>query len=196
LKNIRSAALGLVVALAAFTITAGTARASWIYDISAMVGGATPTAATGTIEFSTQTGSSLAGLVDFAFSGTSSEGAFSFTESDIVDISWSIDASSVLTLTALDAGPVANGSEFACLMLGAPGGQCYLAGTIIYAPLPGAQLGVTTVLEGTPVVGFNSISPLSFSLVQSGAIPAPPALAIMVLGLAGIAAARRRKRLA
>lgn len=177
---------GIVLATA-FLPIAGPAQATLIYDlqVSQIYNNF---AGTGRIEFAMPTGNDPSGVSAFNFSGTGPLGNFSFTESDILNIDWSINPSNFLTLnlgTYRDQAPTTT-AVGTCIILqnDGAGGTCgpnVLTTSITFSRIAQQRIGLTSTGGGN----------LTTSRVYEQ-IPEPSTIALLGLGLAGLKLGRRR----
>lgn len=195
----------LILAVAGYFGTTGTARATLIYDITAEGPGTFGSffSGSGTIEFSTLSGSDPSGLVDFSFSGEAPLRDFSYDASDVRRLDWSIDAFGVLTLNTLDAAAtfVRGNTVFGCLALGSAGGLCETEVVDFDVDFP--MIAESRGAAERRTLGPDNNGDLQFVVtttavgqVNTSQVPEPSALGILLAGFTGLAfvSARGRRR--
>lgn len=162
------------------------AQAQYMYDLS--VTGAWT--GSGSIDFSSLTGNSPAGVSAFSFDVTSGLGSpQTYSLSDIASIMWTIDSSSFdVTSLLLTSSLKPFGTAQSAILL-----------NLANAPQPDPCIGVVTI---SPASSYTCVTAGPHSVSISGgflgaerqtAVPEPTTLALFSLGMAGLGFSRRRR---
>ncbi|MCG8505054.1 MAG: hypothetical protein MI755_10645 [Sphingomonadales bacterium] len=176
-------------------IAAAPARAGLLFDLS--ISGSSPAGSisgTGSIQFSSLFGNTLADVVAFSFVVDASDSGFSipadavFDKTGITAINWSVDGNWVLSLDLVADG-ILGSSSFACIVLSntPASNQCQAAPT---APILNTTISGTSTLSGS--TGKVLTGELSFVAqhLPTTDLPEPPTA--LLFAMAALLLFRRR----